>query len=107
MEREFIQKIVDSFWKRWSRDVFPTLVSRKKWITARRYVRVVDIVVVQNANAIRGDWTTGRVVSVYPGKDGRIRNVKEKTSTSHCERPITKIALLYPAEGYEDKRQTN
>ena len=28
---EFVQKLVDSFWKRWSRDVFPTLVLRKKW----------------------------------------------------------------------------
>lgn len=25
------QKIVDSFWKKWSRDVLPSLVARKKW----------------------------------------------------------------------------
>ena len=91
---EFIQKIVGSFRKRWSRDVFPTLVPRRKWNTARRNVRVDDIVVVQDSNAIGGNWTTGRIVSVYPGKDGKIRNY---------ERPITKIAVLYPAEGYEDK----
>ena len=28
---EFVQRIVDSFWKRWTRDVFLTLVPRKKW----------------------------------------------------------------------------
>ncbi|XP_028398937.1 uncharacterized protein LOC114522452 [Dendronephthya gigantea] len=100
---EFVQKIIDSFWKRWSRDVFPTLVPRKKWTTEKRNVRVDDIVVVQDTNAIRGNWTTGRIVNVYPGNDGRIRNVKVKTSTSHYERPITKVAVLYPAEGYEDK----
>ena len=27
---EFLQKIVDSFWKRWNRDVFPSLVPRKQ-----------------------------------------------------------------------------
>ena len=27
---EFVQRIIDSFWKRWSRDVFPTLIPRKQ-----------------------------------------------------------------------------
>ena len=100
---EFIQKIINSFWKRWYRDVFPSLVTRKKWTVQRRNVRVDDIVVVQDSNAVRGNWITGRIVNVYPGKDGRIRNVKVKTATNYYQRPITKIAVLYPAEGYEDK----
>ncbi|XP_022802779.1 uncharacterized protein LOC111340235 [Stylophora pistillata] len=28
---EFVQRIVESFWKRWKRDVFPTLFPRRKW----------------------------------------------------------------------------
>ena len=28
---EFVQNIIDSFWKRWTRDVFPSLIPRKKW----------------------------------------------------------------------------
>ena len=27
---EFVQRIVDSFWMRWNRDLFPLLVPRKK-----------------------------------------------------------------------------
>jgi len=42
---EFIQRIIDSFWKGWSRDVFPTLIPRKRWRTKRRNVRVDDVVV--------------------------------------------------------------
>ena len=30
---EFIQRTVESFWKRWDRDVFPTLIPRKRWYT--------------------------------------------------------------------------
>ena len=32
---EFIQKIVESFWRRWTRDVFPLLVPRRKWNAER------------------------------------------------------------------------
>ena len=44
---EFVQKIVDSFWKRWTRDVFPSLIPRKKWNAEKRNVQVDDFVIVQ------------------------------------------------------------
>ena len=87
---EFVQKIVDSFWKRWTRDTFPSLVSRKKWDAQKRNVRVDDVVNVADTNAVRGNWCIGRGVQVYPGKDGHIRNVKVKTTTGEYRRPITK-----------------
>ena len=61
---QFVQKIVDSFWRRWTRDVFPLLVPRKKWNSERRNVRVNDVVVVQDGTAIRGKWRVGRVIEV-------------------------------------------
>ena len=57
---------------------------------------------VQTPNAVRGNWNVGRVVSVYPGQDGKVRNVKVKTRSGEYDRPITKIAVIYPAEGYTD-----
>ena len=98
---EFVQKIVDSFWKRWSRDVFPQLVPRKKWRAEKRNVRVDDIVVLADSNPVRGKWSIGRVTEVSPGTDGRVRNVKVKTSVGSYSRPITKIAVIHPAEGYD------
>ena len=99
---EFVQKIIDSFWNRWTRDVFPSLLPRKKWNAEKRNVRVDDFVMVQTPNAVRGNWNVGRIVNVYPGQDGKVRNVKVKTRTGEYERPITKIAVIYPAEGYGD-----
>ena len=72
---------------------------RKKWNTERRNVRVDNIIMVADPNAVRGKWTIGRVMSVYPRSDGKIRNVKVKTPTSEYQRPITKI-VIYPAEGH-------
>ena len=98
---EFVQKLVDSFWKRWTRDVFPTLVIQKKWQMKRRNLQVGDVVTYVEENAVRGKWTLGRVIEVYPGQDGRIRNVKLKTSVGEHTRLITKIAVVYPVEGYD------
>ena len=98
---EFCQRIVDNFWKRWYQDVFPSMVPRRKWHTKCRNVQVDDIVVVADQNAIRGKWKIARVTEVYPGPDGRIRNVKVRTATGEYSRPITKIAVIHPVEGDE------
>ena len=46
---EFVHKIVDSFWKRWSRDVFPSLIPRKQWQVESRNLQVNDVVLVPTA----------------------------------------------------------
>ena len=60
---EFCQKIVDSFWKKWSRDVLQHLVPREKWNTSKRNVSVDNFVIVAGPNAIRGKWMRGRETS--------------------------------------------
>ena len=77
---------------------------RKKWNTERRKVQVDDIVMVADPNAVCGKWTIGRVMSVYPGSDSKIRNVKVNTPTSEYQRSITKIviSIQQKAMGNED-----
>lgn len=50
---EFVQKI-DSFWTHWIRDVFPSLLPRKKCYEEKQNVRVDDFVLVQTPDAISG-----------------------------------------------------
>ena len=97
---EFVQKIVDSFWKCWSRDILPALVTRKAWHTERQNVEVDEIVVMAENNAICSKWTIGRVIKVYPGTEGQVHNVKVKTVGEYsC--PVTKTAVIDPAEVYD------
>ena len=56
--------------------------------------------IVESPKAVRGNWNVGRIVEVYPGQDGKVRNVRVKTHTGEYQRPITKIAVIQPAEGY-------
>ena len=75
---EFVQTLVNSFWKRWSRNVQPVLVPRKVWQNEKRNVRVKDIVMVADTNAIRGKWSVGKEQEVFPGSDSHTPNVKVK-----------------------------
>ena len=91
---EFCQKIVEAFWKKWSRDVLPHLTPRRKRNVQRRNVKIDDFVIMSDANAIRGKWTTGRIVEVFEGSDGLVRNVKVKTATGIYSRPTSKICVI-------------
>ena len=46
-------------------------------------------------------------MEVFPGPDGRVRNVVVKTPDGDYRRPITKIVVLYPAEGYDEDETTS
>ena len=94
-----MQRIVDSFWKCWTRDIFPTLVPRKKWHEENHNVKGDDIVTVADINTVRGKWAVGRVTKVYPGADGCVRNITVKTASGEYSHPVTKIAVINPAEG--------
>lgn len=72
---KYANEIVNTFWKKWMRDFFPTLVIRAKWHSEKRNVRKDDIVLVKDSNAIRGSWKLAQVVTATPGSDGKVRNV--------------------------------
>lgn len=73
---KFVQRVIDTFWKRWMRDYFHTLLIRQKWHTENRNVRVGDIVLVQDSNNIRGQWKLAEICEALPAVDGRVRDVK-------------------------------
>ena len=58
---EFIQRITDAFWRKWTRDFFPSLIVRQKWHTARHNILVGDVVLILDANQVRGNWKLGIV----------------------------------------------
>ena len=91
---ELVQQLSNSFWKRFSRDVLPTLIPRKKWLKVNENIKVDDVVVVADANPIRGKWSMGRVVEVFAGQDGHVRNVRIKLGQGFVRRPITKVAVV-------------
>ena len=52
---EFVQQKLDTFWGRWTRNVFASLVHRKMWNAEKRTVRVDDKVIIEDSNSVRSE----------------------------------------------------
>jgi len=71
-----LDAILNDFWKSWTELYAPTMVKQNKWHSGSgRDLRVGDVVVVSDNNALRGQYYLAKVKDVYPGIDGRIRKV--------------------------------
>ena len=107
---KFVQLVVDTFWRRWTRDYFHTLLIRQKWHTEQRNVQSGDIVLVQDSNNIRGQWKLAQVCEAIPGRDGKVRDVKiryKNVDEGHkyrgCQdtivnRSVRRLVVLLPKE---------
>ena len=69
-----VQYLVDLFWKRWLRSYFPTLQARTKWTTEKEDLKVGELVLLYQESLPKLSWPLGRIVEVYPGKDGHVRS---------------------------------
>ena len=68
-----VQDIISQVWRRWLKECIPALNSRPKWTSENRDLKVDDVVLVIQPDSPRGRWPLGRVIEVYPGRDGHTR----------------------------------
>ena len=90
----YVQQLVTQVWKRWNREFLSLLQTRGKWLDIKPEVGVGDIVLVADPTNPKGKWPLGRVVEVFPGKDGHTRNVRVLSRGKEFLRPITKLCPL-------------
>lgn len=88
------QSILNQFWKRWSNEYLLEQSTRKIWKTPNHDDLMGKIVLIREDNLSRNAWILGRIVEIIPSKDGLVRNVMVKTSTSLLRRAVQRLALL-------------
>ena len=76
------------------REWVPSLSSRKKWYQSSKNLKVIDIVLLTSAENPRAHWPLGKVLEVYPGKDGYVRTVKLQVGKKQFVRLIVKVGPL-------------
>ena len=98
------QAMTDQFWKRWMKEVLPSLTEREKWFQEQPNLEVGDIVVLIDSSSPRSTWPTGRVIQTFPGTDGVVRSVKIQTKGTERHRPVHTLFLLESVRIREDAR---
>ena len=106
----FLQNLVNAFWTKMMKFYFPTLLEQQKWHTSRRNAQRGDIVILQDTNAVRGNWRLGKICEVHTSSDGTVRRVtvgyKNTDDTPNyngrpwvnVERAIQRLIVVLPAE---------
>ena len=115
---DLVSHIGTQFWKHWIEYFAPTLVYQNKWYQRSRDLKVGDIVLVADANTLKGNYRLARVTMTHPSKDGKVRTatvsyknfkagetVRQYSGSKDISvtRSAQRLVLLVPVdEPYED-----
>lgn len=91
---QFINKMKQGFWNRWSSEYLQQLQVRSKWLNKTSNLSIGDVVLIKEDNLPPAKWALGRIQEVHPGRDNLVRVVTMKTKTGLLTRPITKLVKL-------------
>ena len=91
----FLRGMLDSFWKRWTREYLTLLQNRRKWATIQRNLRIGDVVLLVDRQTPRDQWPLGLIVGTVKGEDHLVRRVLVRTAKSTAlERHVAHVVLL-------------
>ncbi|XP_055705739.1 uncharacterized protein LOC129803279 [Phlebotomus papatasi] len=102
---QLCQRIVQDFVRKWRLSYLHTLQERSKKHTEKENLKVDDIVILHDASIGNTKWTTGRVVGVHTGADGKVRVIDIKTPTGTYTRSVTKVAKFPTCESHNLPRE--
>ena len=88
-----VHDIISPVWMRWLKEFVPVLNSQPKWTSECRDLKFEDVVLVIQLDTPRGRWPLGRIVEVYPGRDGHTRVAKVACGVKTVMRQINKLEL--------------
>ena len=67
-----------TWWKKWVKDVMPTLLPYSKWRKEQRNLAVGDLVLMWYTGNMKDYYRMARVVEVFPDQRGLVRTVRVK-----------------------------
>jgi len=90
---KYRQSIKDTLRIRFRKEYLSQLIQRRG--KKRGDIKVGDVILIGTDNMKRMDWPLGKVITLFPGKDGITRVVEVKTSNGILTRPVQRV---YPLE---------
>lgn len=104
---QMIQKLHNSFWLKWSNEYLTRLQHRSKWTKNEENLRPNQVVLIKEDNIPPTKWLYGRIVKVFPGKDGLVRVAEVRCKDTVLSRPIHKLCLLPIVDNQAEESNTD
>lgn len=89
---QLLQQMSQNFWTRWSLEYLHVLQQRLKWTDRTNPPSVGDLVLVKDANLPPLRWRRGRIVNLFPGKDGTPRFAEVTVGDSVLKRAVSTLS---------------
>ncbi|XP_060869420.1 uncharacterized protein LOC132944179 [Metopolophium dirhodum] len=77
---QLVQNLMQTFWKRWSREYLPQTQIRGKWTSKSAQLAKNDVVIIKDDCMPLARWKLGLVMELHPGSDGVVRVVTIRTA---------------------------
>ena len=109
----YVSQVFDSWWKKWIKQVLPSLMPLKRWKDEKRNLQVGDVVMMLYAGNIKNDYRLAKVLEVHPDRRNLVRTVtvgyrrrnKNESAREYKSRPLVKekvsvqrLSLLVPID---------
>ncbi|XP_046963315.1 uncharacterized protein LOC124532456 [Vanessa cardui] len=91
---QLTQKMLQHFWRRWSREYLTQFLHRYKWANKNPEPEIGNLVLVKEDDLPPAKWLLGRIIEKHPGLDDITRVVTLKCKGVLLKRPVTKICVL-------------
>lgn len=92
---QHVLKLTQHIWNRWSKKYLHNLQQQTKWILQDHKVpKIRSLLLLIDKNSPPLSWKTSRILQLYPGKDGIIREANVKTVSAVYKWPINKLCFL-------------
>lgn len=83
------QVLADQFWTSFIKNYLPTLQPCQKWMSDTSNLTPGTVVMIIDHQLPRALWPVGKVVTIYPGSDGRVRSAEIEVKNKHYHRPVS------------------
>ncbi|KFD61799.1 hypothetical protein M514_13649 [Trichuris suis] len=94
---QYYRVVLSQLWKRWKKEYIIKLSARNAWTRESQSPSVGDIVLVAESGVPRIRWRLGRVIEIFPSRDGLVRTVRVRTANGDFNRPVQRLDLLESA----------
>lgn len=100
---ERIEQLRQHFWRRWSTEYVSELQLRTKWKTKQDDLTLGSLVLIKDDHLPPLKWRLGRILRIFPGRDGVARVADIHTSNGTIRRAFSKICPLPPQPGNDNE----